>query len=255
MNRDPQFQRDKKLLALHRERRVLRRQTAQTIEIDPPIPRGWVRHWRLTARAKKRHDAPVLKTILQQIDNPRFHWRHNFEPGKRQRRRMIENTQALRSIREHRWKWLGWPEDWKIYFRKVTVNPGRPDQTIAYKLLREDLFELFTERHYVRRLKLLDPTAESREAEIDLHLVQNGLHHRLDRLLDSHWQRGPDPRQQKLNRLAARRLRLALNGDLEAEARRKMPFSPLLPPVTSHSPCSCSPISRDTTSRSSPVRM
>ena len=156
MNREFKYHRDKKLLAIHRERRALWKRRWQTSKIDPPIPRGWIRHWRLTAKARNRHDAPVLKVILNEIDNPRFHWRKSFVSGKRRLRKMVENTQALCCLRERRWKRLDWPEDWKKYFRQIVVNPGRPDQTFAYKILREDLFELFIERNFVWEVRPMD---------------------------------------------------------------------------------------------------
>jgi len=255
MNRNAQYYRDKQILALHRERRALWPRQQQTVEIDPPIPRGWVRHWRLTERAKKRHDVGILQTILPEIDNKRHCWRKDFKPAKRRRHKMINHDQPLLAIRDWRWQRLGWPEDWKIHFRKIRINVGRHDETDAYQFLREDLFELFTERNYIRRLRVLDPAAKSREAEIEQYLTYNGFNHRLDWLLGNHWRRGPDPRQQILDRLATQRLRKAREGDLEAEARRKSPLSSLLPQVTPHSSCSCSPTSRDTTSRASPVRV
>jgi len=231
MNREIKCHRDKKLLAIHRERRALWKRRWQTSKIDPPIPRGWIRHWRLTAKARNRHDAPVLKVILNEIDNPRFHWRKSFVSGKRRLRKMVENTQALCCLRERRWKRLDWPEDWKKYFRQIVVNPGRPDQTFAYKILREDLFELFIERNFVWEVRLIDPEAEARVTELDQYLSARGLGHRLDKLLDCGYRAGPDIRQTKLARLAERRIRKALLGDWEAEVRR---FSVSLPRQLSH---------------------
>lgn len=225
MNPNQQTVRDKKLLAIHRERRALWKRHRHTVEIDPPIPRGWIRHWRLTAKARNRHDAPILKAILQVIDNRRFHWRQSFESGRRRRRKMVENSQPLSGIREQRWKQLGWPDEWKKYFRKVPVNVGRPDQTIAYKILRDDLFELFTERNFIWRMRVIDPELESREAELNRYLRTSGQGHRLNKILDSVWRRGPDPRSKKLARLAQRRIRKACEGDLEAEARRPHLFA------------------------------
>lgn len=249
MNRKFKYYRDKKLLAIHRERCVLWRRERQIKEIDPPIPHGWVRHWRLTTKTKNRHDAPVLKTILDEIDNPRFHWRKSFVPGRRRLRKMIENSQSLRCIREHRWKQLAWAEDWKKYFRQIVVNPGRQDQTCAYKVLREDLFELFTERHYVREIQVIDPAAESREAELDQYLTVRGRRHRLDNLLDCGYRAGPDIRQTKLARLAERRIQKALQGDWEAEVRRSSVFLPRQLDHYEQPSQLIQPNSRDTTSK------
>ncbi len=226
MNRNLQFHRDKQLLAIHRERRAIRRRERQYVELNPPIPRGWVRHWRLTARARNRHDAWVLQTILQVIDHKRYHWRKNFTHGKHRRRgrRMIENTQAPGSVREHRWKRLGWPEQWKIFFHQILVNEGRADQTFSYKFRRMDLLELFVERYYIYYAELIDPAKEAREAQIKSFLIRSGGEHRLTTLLDTGWRYGPDPRQKKLDRLANRRIRKALEGDWEAEVRRRRTF-------------------------------
>ncbi|MDI1313859.1 hypothetical protein [Prosthecobacter sp.] len=254
MNRNFKYHRDKKLLAIDRERRVLWKLEWQTMEIDPPIPRGWIRHWRMTAKAKNRHDLSVLKTILDAIDNPRFHWRKSFVSGRRRVRKMIENTQALCCIREHRWKRLGWPEDWKKYFQKILVNPGRPDQTFSYKILREDLFELFIERHYVREVRLLDPEAKARIMELDQYLAAKGRH-RLEKLLDCGYLAGPDIHQTNLARLAERRIQKALQGDWEAEVSRSSVF---LPRQLSHFTRSSKlklAKSKSTMSRTSPVRV
>ena len=199
------------------------------MEVDPPIPRGWVRHWRLTAKAKSRHDAQILEIILREIDNSRYHWRKSFVSGKRRIRKMIENTQNLRGVREHHWKRYGWPEDWKKYFQKSWVDVGKSDETCVYRICREDLFELFTERHYIRHVRVVDCEAESRLTELKQHLSADGRRCRLERLLDCRWRWDCDPRQKKLNRLAELRIRKALGGDWEAEVTRSFVFSPPLP--------------------------
>ena len=140
---------------------------------------------------------------------------------------MIENTQFPNSVREHRWKRLGWPEQWKIFFRQILVNEGRSDQTYSYKFRRLDLLELFVERYYTYYAELIDPAQKAREAEIETFLVHRGGDHRLTTLLDKGWRSGPDPRQKILARLANRRIRKALEGDWEAEVRRKASSSHL----------------------------
>lgn len=224
MNHNLSFSSDKNLLRIHRERNALWLRQTQITEVTPPIPRGWIRHWRLTLKARNRHDAPVLQTILMAIDNPRYHWRKSFVSGSRRKRKMIENTQAVCSLREARWKRLGWPEEWKNYFRQTLVNVGRPDQTFSYKFQHENLFELFTERHYQTKSRLLDPLAESRSAELQMHLKNRRGQHRLTTLLDTGGWRGPDPRQKKLSRLAQQRMRKAMAGDWDAEAKRLTAF-------------------------------
>lgn len=229
MHRNLQFHRDKLLLAIHRERYALWRRPVQYVQLNPPIPLRWVRHWRLTARARNRHDAAVLETILQVIDHRLYHWRKTFKSGRRRARRMIENTQFPYGIREYRWKELGWPEPWKIFFHQILVNEGRYDQTYSYKFRRMDLLELFVEREYVYHARLIDPEQESREAQIESFLTRSGGNIRLKTLLGESWRYGPDPRQKKLSRLANRRIRKALEGDWEAEVRRKrIFFSPRL---------------------------
>lgn len=223
MNRNQHYHRDKKLLALDRERKALWKRMRQFVKIDPPITRGWIRHWRLTPKARNRHDASILQYILREIDNPRFHWRKNFVSGRRrQRKKMLENDQLPQSVSEYRWKRLGWPAAWKKYFHQILKNPGQCDQTFKYKFQREDLFELFTERHYVRRVRVLDVEAESRLAELDMHLTNRQWDHRLKKLLDTGYRWGSDSVYRKQEHQEKRRIRKAMEGDWEAEVRRRL---------------------------------
>ncbi|MCW0221227.1 MAG: hypothetical protein OJI67_23070 [Prosthecobacter sp.] len=135
---------------------------------------------------------------------------------------MLENDQLPQSVSEYRWKRLGWPAAWKKYFHQILKNPGQCDQTFKYKFQREDLFELFTERHYVRRVRVLDVEAESRLAELDMHLTNRQWDHRLKKLLDTGYRWGSDSVYRKQEHQEKRRIRKAMEGDWEAEVRRRL---------------------------------
>ena len=99
---------DKRLLALGRELEEMR---WQTMPLETPIQRGWIRCYFLTAEAHQRPDAALLEAILREINVIRYHWRHSFEPTKRKRRtRLQQLDQPLQGVRAWRWQRRDFPQ-------------------------------------------------------------------------------------------------------------------------------------------------
>jgi len=230
MQKNQHSEHDKFLLRLNRERRALSILRRQKVKINPPVQRGWVRRWRLTERAKMRQDADVLAILLSALNSERFFWRRNFRRGKHARRGWHETSQSLRVIHDWQWDRLGWPEEWKErYFRRqeTTGWGGRPAGTCTF--IREECFELYTDRHFITELPLLQPELEGRLEEIEAAIGFAGQN-RLNHLTGGRYRHGPDGRLRYRERLDRRRIRLALRGDWEAErARSNTPFSLSLP--------------------------
>jgi hypothetical protein len=93
-------------------------------------------------------------------------------------------------------------------------------RTREYVFVRDDLFELFSARHYVRELPLLNPDAERRISEVTAAIGETGQF-QLSRLHGHSrcpWR--DDMRRRIHERMAERRVRLALHGDWEAERNR-----------------------------------
>ncbi len=228
MNKEPHYHQDKRLLALFRETNQLYRRQREWVPLDPPIQRGWVRRWRLTAAALKRSDAKALQAILLRVNTQHFHWRRSFEYGKHRRGKMITLNQGFLKLHEGIWKRLGWPEDWKKYFRRRFRYGCDLRQPTWLKFDRRDLVELHIERHFIWRAVILDPEVESRLHEIDGTLGFEGRL-RIYYLIGARNWKDPNHRHRQADRIAQKRIRAAMAGDTEAEIN------------TSHSACSSLP--------------
>lgn len=208
---------DKELLALDRERRSLWKQADQKIPLDEPIQRGWTRCHCLTREAENRPDAALLAAILKRINVVRYHWRRTFAPTKRnQRSQRHRLQQALLTIPTWEWHSSKTPEEWKPYFsREFVWNDDRWSEVFRFRHAR--LFEMRILPNMIYELPICDPKVDSRLAEIESKLSVAGRSRRLDRLLGLKYWRSPDCRFKKREALAKKRMRAAIQGDLEAE--------------------------------------
>lgn len=124
------------------------------------------------------------------------------------------------------------PDLWKNYFVMEPVFAG-------WRWLHEwrfrwpQLFELRIVPHIVYEMRVCDPDGESRLAEIDAIFNDPKYDGKLGKLLGSrHWSSGKQ-RQKELDALALKRIRAALEGDVEAEkTTAKLASSP-----PQHFPC------------------
>jgi hypothetical protein len=208
---------EKCLLSLDRERRTLWRRTSCVIALEHPVQRGWMRCYFLTEAAQQRSDAKILEAILKEINVIRYHWRRSFAPTKRNRRSQIQQLhQPLKRIKPWRRRQIDIPREWKNYF---LIEPVFRDRTWkhTWRFRWPRLFELRVVPRLVHKLPVCDPAADSRLSEIKAILADPQREGKLTKLLGRrHW-RCSDNRQKKLDRLAEKRLRAVVAGDLEAE--------------------------------------
>lgn len=227
----PHQQNDKALLALERESRKLCQAKWSKVPLDPPIRRGWKRCYFLTQAARQRPDAFVLERILETINVSRTHWRHDFSPTKRNRRRQVHHlNQQLRMPEKHHFgpKRSQLPEEWRSYFVRT---PAYEHESMTWKwsFRLPQLFELRIVPNLQTEAYLLDPDTERRLAEIDRKLEPKGWA-RLNNLHGCrrrcHEERSAKEKFASLN--ASHRIRAAYQGDHEAEKSIPLPVEVLL---------------------------
>lgn len=227
----PHQQPDKALLALERESRKLRHAKWSKVSLDPPIRRGWKRCYFLTQAARQRPDAFLLECILETINVSRIHWRRDFSPTKRHRRRQVHHLdQQLQMLENHHFgpKRSQLPEAWRFYFVRTPVFEHK---SVAWKwsFRLQTLFELRIVPNLQTEAHILDPDTERRLAEIDSKLEPKGWA-RLNNLHGCH-RRCYEERSAKEEfaaNNASHRIRSAYRGDHETEKSTHLPADVLL---------------------------
>lgn len=227
----PHQQHDKALLALEREHRKLRRGKWTKAPLSPPVRRGWKRCYFLTQAACQRLDALILGRILELINETRTHWRRDFSPTKRNRRRQVHHLdQPLRMLEDHHFgsRRGQLPDAWRSYFVRTPV--------FEYKVIRlkwsfrlAQLFELRIVPNLQTEAHILSPETDRRLAEIDskLHPLGwarlNNLHGCRRRCYE-----GRSAKEKRASLSASHRIRSAYLGDFEAEKSISYPTDVLL---------------------------
>lgn len=216
----PHQQHDKALLALERESRKLRQAKWAKVPLVPPIRRGWKRCYFLTQAACQRPDAFILERILETINVSRTHWRRDFSPTKRNRRRQVHHLdQPLRMLENQHFgpKRSQLPEEWRTYFVRTPVFEHK-SVTWKWSFRLPQLFELRIVPNLQTEAHLLDPDAECRLAEIDRKLDPNGWA-RLNKLHGCRRRcyEGRSAKEKFASIHASHRIRTAYQGDHEAE--------------------------------------
>ncbi|MBS1619985.1 MAG: hypothetical protein JST76_15825 [Bacteroidetes bacterium] len=208
---------DKLLLSLCRERWKLWRRFPEKVALERPIQRGWKRCYFLTNSAQQQSDAPMLEAILKEINVVRYHWKRSFAPTKRWRRRQMEQLdQPLQRIKPWRRRRSNFPQEWKRYFMVEHVFQKR-DWEHTWRFRWPQLFELRIVPHMVHELPVCDPEGDSRLSEIEKFLLHPRKAGRLNKLLGARRWKDSDARRKSLERLAQKRIRAAMAGDVEAE--------------------------------------
>ena len=212
---------DKHLLRLDRELSDLYRRRHTRVPLEKPIQRGWRRCHVLSSSGERREDKDVLVALLKIIGSVKISRTPEFRKrrGRGARRRYIEIEQPLRELTVGEWRKRNLPEEWKPYFRQEKRCHFRVWND-ALVFADASAFELKVEPNWITHVTILDPAVEKRIAEIEAWLRRHNALHRLDWLHGhsrSHW-RWCDPRREDLlDRIARRELRLAMANPSEVE--------------------------------------
>jgi hypothetical protein len=211
---------EKKILAKDRERSQLHKLQRRKVILDKPVQKGWMRCYFLTEEAQKRSDASTLEAILREVNVVCYHWRRNFLPTNRNRRAQIQRmNQPLQSISHRRWVQRSFPHEWRSYFvREFFFDRFAWDHRFVFRWPR--LFEVRVVPRMVTRLPVCDPSVESRLSEVQRFFEDPRKSGKLCKLRGCyHYWKYCDERRKLGDRLAWKRIRAAMAGDVEAEMK------------------------------------
>lgn len=171
----------------------------------------------LTSAAKERSDAAVLNAILKEINVIKYHWKRSFVPTRRRRRHQLQQLdQPLQRIKPWRRKRSNFPAEWKHYFMVEHVFQQRAWEH-TWRFRWPQLFELKVVPRMVRELPVCDSEGDSRLSEIEDILRHPKRAGRLKKLLGVRRWKDSSTRRKLIERLAQKRVRAAIAGDVEAE--------------------------------------
>lgn len=132
------------------------------VELETPIPRGWIRHYVLSEEAKKRSDVSVLEEILKAINHRQYCYRRDFRMSKseRKRKRTTELYYPMQKLGRITAKW--WERQkldnkgWRKYFVLVLCVDDKGQPSLQYEFKYPRLFVIKTERNWIKQLPSLD---------------------------------------------------------------------------------------------------
>lgn len=165
----------REFLSLHDRRFTIRL-------LEKPYQKGWERFYRLTRDARERNDRTTLEAILEVIGSKVLHHRPDFRRRGRRSRKICEIEQPLRAISVNEWLYKKYPDPWLRYFNyELRLEPNRHWQ--PYRVFAQpSLFELKVGRHWIVRVREIDPEIESRLGELDRWLELRGAWNRYHHL-------------------------------------------------------------------------
>lgn len=158
---------DRELIAIIREHDSLQKSRYTITKLDPPIQQGWRRSHVMTERALSRLDHSVLEEILKVIGQSVVHHGRDFRRRSGRSRKLVEIQQPLRPIPIHEWGHKKYPQSWFRYFR-YELRLGRNRHWQPYWIFIDDsLYRLKIARNWIEQRREIDPSIESRLAEIE----------------------------------------------------------------------------------------
>ena len=181
--------RDKHLLALHRERRSLwqKRRELPWITLDPPIIRGWKRSFVLREDVARSNDAAIYERILEHINTVQYSHRSDFKKKKRSKGRKIHvlRDQHLQRLDLWHWNKCAFTPKEAAHFELVEEPPSGPRGVLTYRyaFCEPWRYVLCIQPNIITKVRQHDEELEAAIKAIDNDLERNHQRGRLDKLL------------------------------------------------------------------------
>lgn len=189
MNRKKKEVKLKSLYAAVKELDDLRSITwnAPLIKLPKPIQTGWVKTLTLRDDCKNRKDSHIYSTILEKIKVDVFCRKKDFLDKKGR-----DINAGVRIIRTNEWKNLGWPEHYKKYFffgiHEISSWGNSTQYAEGYKFWQRFYFVDKIVPNFITHTRAKLPEVETRIAELESFIVNNGGWEKYYRYKSGHYQ-------------------------------------------------------------------
>lgn len=176
------------LRALYRERDKLyaRRRALGWVPLDPPIVRGWKRHFVLREDVARSAQAAFYEALLQKLNTVQKSHRKDFRVKARRfgKKVYVERGQNLNQPSE--WEWQKWAlgERAKRLFEERLVPTGQKGHVRkAYVFLEPWRYVLRVVPNVITQMRERDEVLEARIEAIDTYLQRRGLREKAARII------------------------------------------------------------------------
>lgn len=181
--------RDKQLLALHREQNELSHQQHSLgwIELNPPVVRGWKRYFVLHPNVAKSKHAHFFEGILQKINTVQYSYRKDFKIKKRKwgKKVYVAKEQPLLQPDEYHFNKLKLTQKEKEWFAEVISFDTNNKRLVKNYLFVEPWrFVLRVRPNIITKTKVRDEAIESQQQQIWNYIQRNNLRGRINHLTE-----------------------------------------------------------------------
>ena len=184
---------DKRLIALNKERRSLRKQKGNLgwDPLTPPVQKGWKRFFVLRDEVAKSKHGEFFQNILKKINTYDWSYRKDFKIKKRRfgkKNYMVREQKLLQP-----WEWhflkLGFNEyEKQMFHEEYHFSKWSKEPVKRYVFNEPWRFVLITKPNMITKIRKIDPPLESRLQEIRSFLERNDHEGRSAKLLCGNYQ-------------------------------------------------------------------
>ena len=170
-------QKDREIIAVHRAAHALdfQRKNLGWEELNPPIRKGYVKHFVLRADIMASPNAELYQKILNIIQDSIYSQNRDFtrkdRSGAKYKKRVVKFCQ-LKTLSEGEWRKLPTKEQ-NCFYRRERLKKNKNKQSILvidYVFCFPWAFEEKIEPHYIRKVRKRDEELEAEIKELDNYL-------------------------------------------------------------------------------------
>lgn len=184
---------DKQLIQLKKRERELYRQVQQLgwQPLEPPVQKGWIRHFVLRPDIATGRHAAFFDGILNKINTYQFDWRKEFVKKKRKRGKkiLVPVTQNLLAPDDWHFKKMAFTEMEQQFFYDVWEENSRGELFRKHVFREPWRFVLKVSSNMIDKVRIRDGALESELQLIENYIDKNGYRHRQNKIFNGYAQR------------------------------------------------------------------
>jgi len=182
---------EKRLIKLHKEERMLhlRKRNLGWEALNPPVQKGWVRHFVVRDDVAKSKQGEFFDAILKKINTYDYDWKKDFKRKRKRRGKKIYVVKPQYLLRPYscQFRRMEFTETEKQFFREVWEMDNKRQFFKRYEFTESWRFVLKIRPNMIDRIRIKDALLESEIKVLDNYLERNDLRKKMCRLVHGHY--------------------------------------------------------------------